>query len=126
MKLNANPNDASLRQDTLQRQNARTRSNPSGEAPASAANVSAQQQNAAPLNTGGIGATRTMGGDARVSGRTTQLMAAANDPRNDVDMERVESIKAALANGTYQIDSSRIADGMLRGSRELMSPSGAI
>ncbi|WP_347558305.1 flagellar biosynthesis anti-sigma factor FlgM [Robbsia sp. KACC 23696] len=126
MKLNANPNDASVRQDTLQRQAARTRPNPNAEAAAGATNVSGQQQIASPYDASGANASQRIGGDARVSHRTSQLMAAANDPSHDVDMNRVAAIKAALANGSYQIDSSRIADGMLRGSRELMSPNGAI
>jgi negative regulator of flagellin synthesis FlgM len=126
VKLNANPNDASVRQDTLQRQTARTRPNPNGETAASAGNVSGQQQMASPFEASSANAAQSVGGDARVSHRTSQLMAAANDSSHDVDMNRVASIKAAIANGSYQIDSSRIADGMLRGSRELMSPSGAI
>jgi negative regulator of flagellin synthesis FlgM len=38
----------------------------------------------------------------------------------DVDTAQVASIKAALANGSYAIDSGKIADGMLGSARDLM------
>jgi negative regulator of flagellin synthesis FlgM len=39
---------------------------------------------------------------------------------SDIDTAQVESIKAALRDGTYQIDSSKIADAMLSSARELL------
>ncbi len=38
----------------------------------------------------------------------------------DIDTAKVEVIKAALRNGTYQIDSAKIADGMIGSVRELL------
>lgn len=37
-----------------------------------------------------------------------------------VDHERVDSIRAALADGSYEIDSARVADKLLRLDRELI------
>jgi negative regulator of flagellin synthesis FlgM len=41
---------------------------------------------------------------------------------SDIDTAKVESIKAALRDGSYKIDSSKIADGMLGNARELLQP----
>jgi negative regulator of flagellin synthesis FlgM len=39
----------------------------------------------------------------------------ANTP--EVDQGRVDAIRQALNNGTYQVDSSRVADGLLAAQR---------
>ncbi len=39
---------------------------------------------------------------------------------SDIDTAKVESIKAALRDGSYTIDSGRIADGMLSTARDLL------
>jgi negative regulator of flagellin synthesis FlgM len=39
---------------------------------------------------------------------------------SDIDTAKVESIKAALRDGSYQIDSGKIADGMLSTARDLL------
>lgn len=39
---------------------------------------------------------------------------------SDIDTAKVESIKAALRDGTYKIDSGNIASGMLSSASELM------
>ena len=44
--------------------------------------------------------------------RAKALEIAKNTP--DVRMDKVASIKEQIANGTYKVDSGRIADGMLR------------
>ncbi|SAK84606.1 anti-sigma-28 factor FlgM [Caballeronia hypogeia] len=38
----------------------------------------------------------------------------------DIDMEKVAAIKAALRDGSYQIDSGKIADGMLGAARDML------
>jgi negative regulator of flagellin synthesis FlgM len=38
-----------------------------------------------------------------------------------VDLDRVRSIKDALASGSYEIDDQRVADNMLRFDRELLA-----
>jgi negative regulator of flagellin synthesis FlgM len=39
---------------------------------------------------------------------------------SDVDTAKVASIKAALADGSYKVDSGKIADGMLSDAKDLM------
>ena len=69
------------------------------------------------------------GSSATTSTSATQevnLSALSTDLRtssaSDVDTAKVASIKAALANGTYTPDSSKIADGMLSSAAELLQP----
>jgi negative regulator of flagellin synthesis FlgM len=48
---------------------------------------------------------------------------------SDIDTAKVESIKAALKDGSYKIDAGKIADGMLGTARDLLqtrtAPTGA-
>jgi negative regulator of flagellin synthesis FlgM len=46
------------------------------------------------------------------------LASSTNEP--PVDRERVDSIRAALADGSYEIDSARVAAKLLRLDRELI------
>lgn len=70
-----------------------------------------------------IGGAGRAAGSHRVhlSAAATRMMASANDPSNDFDAAKVDAIRASLANGTYRANSGAIADGMLQGSRELLS-----
>ncbi len=65
---------------------------------------------------GGEAVGNTAGGDDRVqltdSARALQE-AARTDSGATVDTKKVEQVRQALANGTYKIDPSRIADRML-------------
>lgn len=40
---------------------------------------------------------------------------------NDVDMARVQALREALANGTLEIDTSRIADSIINSARDLLT-----
>lgn len=42
-----------------------------------------------------------------------QAMASVRDPEAP-DLGRIEQLKAAIADGTFQIDAERIADAMMR------------
>jgi negative regulator of flagellin synthesis FlgM len=44
----------------------------------------------------------------------------ALDGEGDIDMERVQSIRDAIAAGAYKIDAHRIADGLISSARELL------
>lgn len=56
--------------------------------------------------------------------RSTVILSSMSTLRassgSDIDTAKVESIKAALRDGSYTIDSGRIADGMLSTARDLL------
>jgi negative regulator of flagellin synthesis FlgM len=54
------------------------------------------------------------------SSATVSLSTMRPSSDADIDMDKVESIKAALRDGTYTIDSGKIADGMLGTASDLL------
>ena len=67
--------------------------------------------------------TTTSGsGDASVSlsGLSQHLRSLAASGSADIDTAHVESIKAAIKDGSLKIDSGKIADGVLNTARELL------
>lgn len=72
--------------------------------------------------TGAVSAAQAAGAadqrDSTVSLSPMSALHASSDA--DIDTAKVEAIKAALRDGTYQIDSGKIADGMLASARELV------
>ena len=78
-------------------------------------------------STGASGAADTSGasGDASVSlsSLSSRMRTLAASGSADIDTAHVESIKAAISNGTLQIDTSKIADGVLETARSLLKPS---
>jgi negative regulator of flagellin synthesis FlgM len=61
-------------------------------------------------------------GDASVSlsGLSQQMRSLAASGSADIDTAHVESIKTAIKNGSLQIDTSKIADGVLSTARDLL------
>ena len=47
-------------------------------------------------------------------------MLALQDGSNDINVERVAAIRAAIASGQLKIDTSRIADGLIASARDLL------
>jgi negative regulator of flagellin synthesis FlgM len=88
----------------------------------------AQQDSLAPAATTAQGAATTAqaatssGGDANVSlsGLSSDLRNLAASGSADIDTAHVESIKAAIKNGTLTIDPGKIADGVLETTRSLL------
>lgn len=88
----------------------------------------AQQDSLAPAATAAQGAGSTAqaatssGGDANVSlsGLSSDLRNLAASGSADIDTAHVESIKAAIKNGTLSIDPGKIADGVLETTRSLL------
>jgi negative regulator of flagellin synthesis FlgM len=80
----------------------------------------AQADAQATSTTGGTTSTGATGS----SNSTVSLSALSTDLRtsgsSDIDTAKVASIKAALNDGSYKVDSGKIADGMLSSTRELM------
>jgi negative regulator of flagellin synthesis FlgM len=70
---------------------------------------------AAPTRTQAEPGSGTQPGEVEIT-PTAQLLANVAQQLADtpaVDQSRVDSIRQALASGSYQIDSSRVADGLL-------------
>jgi negative regulator of flagellin synthesis FlgM len=87
----------------------------------------AAQQRAAQADaqaTSTTGGTTSSTGATGSSNSTVSLSALSTDLRtsgsSDIDTAKVASIKAALNDGSYKVDSGKIADGMLSSARELM------
>lgn len=47
-------------------------------------------------------------------------LQSLNSDQNDIDISRVEALRTALANGTLQIDTSRIVDRIIHSARDLL------
>jgi negative regulator of flagellin synthesis FlgM len=67
-------------------------------------------------------ATASGSGDASVSlsGLSQHLRSLAASGSADIDTTHVASIKQAIKDGTLQIDSGKIADGVLQTARDLL------
>ncbi|MGB8417591.1 flagellar biosynthesis anti-sigma factor FlgM [Paraburkholderia sp.] len=84
---------------------------------ATTANSNAQSASSPSQTTSSSGS-----GDASVSlsGLSQHLRSLAASGSADIDTAHVESIKAAIKDGSLTIDSSKIADGVLNTARELL------
>ena len=73
----------------------------------------------APTGPGATGRAGTSSAQVALSPASRQLMAlqAGN---NDVDVDRVAAIRAAIASGQLQIDPGRIADSLIASARDLL------
>ncbi|MBB5400616.1 negative regulator of flagellin synthesis FlgM [Paraburkholderia youngii] len=90
---------------------------------------SQQSGEATPATSATQGATGTAApaagsasGDTSVSlsGLSQHLRSLAASGSADIDTAHVESIKQAIKDGTLQIDSGKIADGVLQTARDLL------
>jgi negative regulator of flagellin synthesis FlgM len=59
-------------------------------------------------------------GDSVTLSPEAQAMAAASD-KDSFDVDKVNQIKAAIANGTFQVNANRIADGLIDTVKDLIS-----
>jgi len=55
----------------------------------------------------------------KISATSAKLLALHNGG-DDIDMERVNALRDAIASGQLRIDASRIADGLIASARELL------
>ena len=61
---------------------------------------------------------QTSAASSTVNLSSTSALHAAKS--SDIDTAKVDAIKAALRNGTYKIDSGKIADGILGDAKDLL------
>lgn len=66
----------------------------------------------APVAKGGVAVT--------LSSRTREMGRSDLGASADVDMEKVNAVRAAIAQGTYKVNAGAIADKMLSGAREFL------
>ncbi len=62
-------------------------------------------------------------GNVTLSPMSSQLQSleAKIATDNVFDAQRVDSIKAAISNGTFKIDASKVADGLINTAKDLVS-----
>ncbi|CAM2148903.1 MULTISPECIES: flagellar biosynthesis anti-sigma factor FlgM [Paraburkholderia] len=77
---------------------------------------------ASPAASASTASTGSTPGDANVSlsSLSSTLRSAPSSDSADIDMDHVQSIKDAIKNGTLQIDTGKIADGILDTARGLI------
>jgi negative regulator of flagellin synthesis FlgM len=85
-----------------------------------------QSENASAAGANSSAAASTAaGGDSNVSlsSLSSSLRSLAVSGSADIDMDQVNAIKDALRNGTLQMDTGKIADGVIETARNLLKPS---
>jgi negative regulator of flagellin synthesis FlgM len=92
-----------------------SRSQQSGEATPAASATQGTTSTAAPGASSASGDT-----SVSLSGLSQHLRSLAASGSADIDTAHVESIKQAIKDGTLQIDSGKIADGVLQTARDLL------
>ena len=66
-------------------------------------------------------AASTGSGSSQVELSTaSRKLQSLQDSSNDINVERVAAIRAAIASGDLKVDASRIADGLIASARDLL------
>lgn len=116
MKINASTsNDTRSLQDGLPRA-----AQGSTNSAATDAATAASAQSAASST---VDSTTDDSANVSLSSVSSSLRSLAASGSSDIDAAKVESIKDAISNGTLQIDTGKIADGVLDMARSLIQPS---
>jgi negative regulator of flagellin synthesis FlgM len=107
--------DPTTSSDLASLKDAVSRSQQSGETPSAAGATQGAASSAAAAASSASGDT-----SVSLSGLSQQLRSLAASGSADIDTAHVASIKQAIQNGTLQIDSGKIADGVLQTARDLL------
>ena len=86
----------------------------------SAATGSAKQQ----ARTGAPAAAKAAGAPVSFSSATRDMVPVSRST-SDFDVDRVNAMRAAIANGTFQFSAQAVADKMLATASEMLSPARA-
>lgn len=107
--------DSSTRNDPrpLQDGLARSQGDSTGVSAASTDNAAAS---------GATSSAGAAGANVSLSSLSSTMRSLAASGSADIDTAHVQSIKDAIRNGTLQIDSGKIADGVIQTARDLMKP----
>lgn len=76
------------------------------------------QQNNTPVQDS-VKNTKTSSSAVELSS-TARHLQQAQSSSNDINVELVQNLRAAIANGTMEIDTNRIVDSLLASTRELL------
>ncbi|TDG07923.1 flagellar biosynthesis anti-sigma factor FlgM [Paraburkholderia guartelaensis] len=113
-----------MKVDSSTRNDARTLQDGLARSQADSTGVSAAGTDTAATSGAASSTTAAAQGGANVSlsslSSTMRSLAASGSA--DIDTAHVQSIKDAIRNGTLQIDSGKIADGVIQTARDLMKP----
>ncbi|WP_353978889.1 flagellar biosynthesis anti-sigma factor FlgM [Salinicola endophyticus] len=66
----------------------------------------------------------TEGAAAPAGSKTTLSQIDTQNANGDIDTARVTEIRQAIADGTLQLDTSKIADGLLQSVRDMLDERG--
>jgi len=59
--------------------------------------------------------------NVQLSSQYQSLGVKSNSPNDSFDAKKVAEIKAAIANGTFQVDPDKVADGVLNTAKDLVN-----
>jgi|SRR4051794_38253410 negative regulator of flagellin synthesis FlgM len=93
--------------------------NDSGSIKKPAANSVAATQTGASKGAEKAAATAAATDNVRLSSQAKALSSTSSG--GVFDAKKVEEIKAAIANGTFQVDASKVADGLIDSVKDLMN-----
>jgi negative regulator of flagellin synthesis FlgM len=66
------------------------------------------------------GASSASGSSSSQVSSASRKLLALQDGSNDINVERVAAIRAAIASGQLKIDTGRIADSLIASARDLL------